>query len=131
MEVFMIIIMTVGEVMVHMGWDGDSIPYELLELMHWTNSCINLSNLAVRSVIESQHIALPEHVARRLGLLGEVSDRRREGVRKLRKSGHRIMPARCLSPTLVTSLHLRGGLPTYSIDPEERGCVDLHNDIPY
>lgn len=117
--------------MVHLGWDGDSIPYELLELMGWTNSYIDLSDLAVRSIIESQHIALPEHMARRLGLIGEVSDLRREGVRRLRKSGHRIMPARCLTPSMVSSLHLRGGLPTFSIDPGTRGCIDLHDDMPY
>lgn len=127
----MIIIMTIGESMVHTGWTIDSLPCELLELMKWDKAYIDLNNLAVRTLIKSQYIALPESVDRRLGLIGKVSDQRREGARKLRQSGHRIMPARCRAVTMVTTLRLRNGFPTYSIDPQARGYVDLYDDMPF
>lgn len=128
----MIIITTVGEAMTYFDLeDGATIPHALLELMKWEYCRIDLDDIPVRSTIESQHIAFPEHVARRLGLIGAASERRRRGLRLLRKSGHPVSSARCRTPSLVTSLKLRGGLPTMYIDPRAAGYVDLYDDIPF
>ena len=127
----MIIIMTIGEAMVHTGWESDNLSNELMELMKWDNAYIDFNNLAVRTLIESQYIALPEPVARRLDVIGEISDARREGAKKLRQSGHRIMPARCRAPSMVTALSLRDGFPTFHINPGKQGYVDLNYDLPF